>query len=103
MAAHRFVCFARMLPEFAKLSLHDQTNLLKRSVMEMVLLRDLMAYDIENRFFGGEQFVEKCPVITVSDVKLRTPTCKSTVTTYVRGMFNIKVTPDNDTVFEEHK
>ncbi|XP_021964015.1 thyroid hormone receptor alpha-A [Folsomia candida] len=65
-AIRRFVCFARMLPEFAKLSLHDQANLLRRSVMEMFLLREVITYDIENRKFGSytDEFPEKLPVLT---------------------------------------
>lgn len=66
----RFVCFARMLPEFARLGLHDQANLLRRSVVEMLLLRDVIRkYPYESRKVGLDRgkFPE-LPVLTVSVV-----------------------------------
>ncbi|OXA62243.1 thyroid hormone receptor beta [Folsomia candida] len=65
-AIRRFVCFARMLPEFARLGLHDQANLLRRSVVEMLLLRDVIRkYPYESRKVGLDRgkFPE-LPVLT---------------------------------------
>ncbi|OXA44755.1 Thyroid hormone receptor alpha-A [Folsomia candida] len=49
IAIRRFVCFASMIPEFKELSLHDRTNLLRRSVVEMIILRDVVTYDFDKR------------------------------------------------------
>lgn len=55
-----------MIPEFKKLSLHDQTNLLKRSVVEMLVIRDIIMYDIDKGVFYAPGFPEKFPIVTVS-------------------------------------
>ncbi|XP_021961840.1 thyroid hormone receptor alpha [Folsomia candida] len=64
IAIRRFVCFARMIPEFNRLSLHDQTNLLRRSVIEMTILRDVVVFDAEKRTWSSEGHVaEKYPEV----------------------------------------
>ncbi|OXA44789.1 Thyroid hormone receptor beta [Folsomia candida] len=64
-AIRRFVCFAKMLPEFEKLSLHDQTSLLRRSILEMILLRNVITFDFENSVCHSAEknFPEKYPEI----------------------------------------
>lgn len=56
-----------MIPEFNRLSLHDQTNLLRRSVIEMTILRDVVVFDAEKRTWSSEGHVaEKYPEVHVS-------------------------------------
>lgn len=65
-----------MLPEFEKLSLHDQTSLLRRSILEMILLRNVITFDFENSVCHSAEknFPEKYPEIYVSSRKTFTNT-----------------------------
>lgn len=54
-----------MIPEFKELSLHDRTNLLRRSVVEMIILRDVVTYDFDKRTWNytdheSEKYPEVC-------------------------------------------
>ncbi|OXA44702.1 Vitamin D3 receptor [Folsomia candida] len=65
----RFVCFARMLPEFERLSLHDQANLLRRSVLEMGMIRGVFTFNIEKRgcFYDADNLPEKYPEVHLDE------------------------------------
>ncbi|OXA44523.1 nuclear receptor subfamily 1 group I member 3 [Folsomia candida] len=66
-AIRRFVCFARMIPEFERLSLHDKTNLLRRSVVEMVILRDVVTFDFEKRNFYASECPDRYPYVRMDE------------------------------------
>lgn len=55
-----------MIPEFERLSLHDKTNLLRRSVVEMVILRDVVTFDFEKRNFYASECPDRYPYVRVS-------------------------------------
>lgn len=55
-----------MIPEFKRLSLHDQTNLLRRSVTEMDILRNAVLFDVEKRTWSHVIGSEKHPIVHVS-------------------------------------
>ncbi|XP_021961832.1 nuclear receptor subfamily 1 group D member 2 isoform X1 [Folsomia candida] len=69
----RCVCFARMIPEFQRLSLHDQTNLLRRSVMEMAILRDSVIYDFTAHAYTCNSDVDQYPEVTVEECDMLWP------------------------------
>lgn len=54
-----------MIPEFGKLSVHDQTNLLRRSGMHMGILRGSIIFDFEKRMITSKDG-ENYPDIRVS-------------------------------------
>lgn len=58
-----------MLPEFEKLSLHDQTNLIRRSIVEMILLRQVIPYNFEKGLNNSDtdDFPDKYPQINVGN------------------------------------
>ncbi|OXA64541.1 Thyroid hormone receptor alpha-A [Folsomia candida] len=64
-AIRRLVYFARMIPEFEKLSLHDQTNLLRGSVMQLFMLRGTVTYDCVKKLVNSVDgnFPDKYPEV----------------------------------------
>ncbi|XP_035714030.1 uncharacterized protein LOC110857806 isoform X2 [Folsomia candida] len=65
----RFVCFARMLSEFERLSLHDQANLLRRSVLEMFIIRGAFTFNFEKGgcYFDDDNLPEKYPEVHLDE------------------------------------
>ncbi|OXA44432.1 Thyroid hormone receptor alpha [Folsomia candida] len=64
----RFVYFAKMIPEFGKLSVHDQTNLLRRSGMHMGILRGSIIFDFEKRMITSKDG-ENYPDIRITELQ----------------------------------
>jgi hypothetical protein len=67
MFKNRFAYFSKLVPEFKDLNREDQGTLLKASVLEMVMLRGALSFDIENHRWPNTnlEFLVNCPHLRV--------------------------------------
>ncbi|XP_021952466.1 retinoic acid receptor beta isoform X2 [Folsomia candida] len=90
----RFAFFSKLVPEFRDLNREDQGNLLKASVLEMVMLRGALSFDIENHRWPNTnlEFLKNCPQLRVQDMQnLVSPELFEMHMSFIKRIQNLKV------------